>query len=335
MNKHSRRSVLAAGVGLGVAAIMGRSAEAAEFNYKIASDNPPSDSTIIRLNEACERILSESGGRLSIRVFPSSQLGNTNEELAQLRSGALEFYFTTFGIVSSVVPVCSICTLGFLFDDAKAAFAAMDGELGRYLEGEVEKTRAMTVVSKPSDAGFRHIVSGAKAIRQPSDLKGFKIRTPPNPVLTSLFSALGASPTVISYSDLYTALQTKLVDGCDNPIFFIEALKAWEVQKHVTLDGHTWDAWTTFASRRAWDRLPSDLQAIVRRNLDIAQLAQREDAATAQREGQARLAEKGMTIIKPEPGLFRDALRATDFYSRWKDRYGAEAWAVLERVAKV
>ncbi|MCO5065007.1 MAG: TRAP transporter substrate-binding protein [Rhizobiaceae bacterium] len=320
---------------MGAFAILPSKARAAEFEYKLGSDNPPTVDSIIRLNEAVDKIFDETGGRVRIRIFPSSQLGNTSEQISQMRSGALEFYHTTYGILAAVVPRGSMCTLGFLFDDLNAAFAAMDGELGDFLNAEVEKTGNILVVSKASDSGFRNTNSGSRPVNGPADLKGFKLRTPPNPVLTSLFTSLGAAPTVIPFGELYTALQTGLVDGAENPVSLMVQLKLWEVQKNVTLDGHTWDSWATFANRAAWERLPEDLQEIVRKNLDEAQLKQRVDSEADQKRSVGVLEENGINIIRPEPGVFQKALAATSFYADWKQQYGDEAWAVLERTTNI
>ena len=101
----------------------------------------------------------------------------------------------------------------------------MDGELGKFLAAEVAKTGAIQHVSKAFDVGFRQITSGSKAIAVPTDLKGFKIRVPPAPILATLFTALGAAPVNLSFGELYPALQTGLVEGSDNPLWVLSAMR--------------------------------------------------------------------------------------------------------------
>jgi TRAP-type C4-dicarboxylate transport system substrate-binding protein len=168
-------------------------------------------------------------------------------------------------------------------------------------------------------------------MHEPKDLKGFKIRTPPTPFLTSLFSALGAAPTPIPFGDLYTSLQTGTVDGQENPLTVIDSFKFYEVQKFCTLTSHTWDGWVPVANRRAWERLPEDIRDVVARNFVKAAAAQRKDIAAQAAAVRTALESKGMQFQVPAPGAFQNALKSTDFYARWKSRIGADAWAVLER----
>ncbi len=168
-------------------------------------------------------------------------------------------------------------------------------------------------------------------IMDPKDMKGFKIRTPQSPYLVSLFAALGASPTPLPFPDLYSALQTGLVDGQDNPLDLVASFKFYEVQKYCTITNHSWDAWVPVANRRAWERLPEDLRNTVSRNFNKAAELQRKDSDLQHAAVQTELVKKGMQFHTPAPGLFRDALRRTDFYPQWKAKLGDEAWAALER----
>ena len=114
-------------------------------------------------------------------------------------------------------------------------------------------------VSKVWDNGFRHITSSTREIKTPDDLKGFKIRVPPAPMLTSLFKALGAGPSPINFNELYTALQTKVVEGQENPLAIIATTRLYEVQKTCSLTGHVWDGYWVLGNKRAFEMLPQDV----------------------------------------------------------------------------
>ena len=330
MKKVTRRSFMATTAGIGAAAILPHRASAAEYNYKLACDLVPTDIAMKLMKDACDQILKDSNGRLEIRLFPNSQLGGPAEELGQIKSGALELYFLSYGLLSSVVPAASIVNLAFVFDSQETAYKAIDGELGAFMKAEAAKVN-MLLVSKANDTGFRQLITGDKAIREPKDLRGFKIRVPAVPVLTSLFQALGAAPTVVNTNELYTALQTKLVEGHENSLPLLLNYKGYEVQKHITWTNHSYDAWFVMAGRGAWERLPPDLRAIAQKNFDDAMAKHRVESVNMQKSAEEFLKGKGLTFITPEKGAFRTALGQTDFYKTWKTKFGNDAWAAIER----
>lgn len=327
----SRRKMLLAGTAAVTGAFAIRSAKAAEFNYKLGLELREGEPLPKRMLEACKAIAAETNGRLQIQGFPNGQLGNPQETLSQVRTGSLEFLTSSFGILSGVVPTAGLPTLGFIFDGYEKVWPAIDGELGEFVAREVQKRGDLVVLKGVHDIGFRHITSSRRFMLDPKDLKGFKIRTPPTPYLTSLFSALGASPSPISFGDLYTALQTGTVDGQENPLTVVDTFKFYEVQKLCTLTSHTWDGWVPVANRHAWERLPEDIRQIVSRHFLNAAIQQRKDLLAQNASVQASLEKKGMQFQAPAPAIYRDALRRTQFYPQWKAKIAEEGWRILER----
>ena len=129
------------------------------------------------------------------------------------------------------------------------------------------------------DNGFRQITSSTREIKTPEDLKNFKIRVPPAPILTSLFKALDAGPSPINFNELYSSLQTKVVDGQENPLPIIATTRLYEVQKSCSLTGHVWDGYWILGNKRAWERLPQDVRDVVTRELDRSAVDERADIA--------------------------------------------------------
>src|SRR5260370_20627902 len=150
----------------------------------------------------------------------------------------------------------------------------MDSDLCAYVRAQIAKTPIMTV-SRAWDNGFRHITSSTRDIKTPEDLKGFKIRVPPAPMLTSLFKALDAGPAPINFNELYSALQTKGVEGQENPLAIIATTRLYEVQKTCSLTGHVWDGYWILGNKRAFDRLPRNMKEVVTRALDRSAADQR------------------------------------------------------------
>ncbi len=146
-----------------------------------------------------------------------------------------------------------------------------------------------------------------------------------------MFKAFEAAPTSINANEMYTALQTKVVDGQENPVSVVETFKLAEVQKYCSLTNHMWDGFWFLANRRAWERLPADVRTVVAKHLNTAAQKEREDIAALNTSLQPALAAKGLVFNQPDPAPFREKLRKAGFYAEWKGRYGDEAWATLEK----
>jgi tripartite ATP-independent transporter DctP family solute receptor len=311
-------------------AVFARRAQAAEFTYKYANNIVVDHPMNIRAREAAERIKQESNGRLEIQIFPNNQLGGDTDMLAQLRSGAIEFFTLSGLILATLVPVASINGIGFAWKGYDQIWPAMDGGLGAYVRAAIGKA-GLYAFDKMWDNGYRNITSSSHPIATPADLKGFKIRVPVSPLWTSMFKAFGASPASINFNEVYSALQTKVVEGQENPLSLIQIAKLYEVQKYCSLTGHMWDGFWMLANQRAWDALPAELQAIVARNWNAAGSAQRDDIRKLNDTVQGDLEKKGMVFNKVDADAFRAVLKQAGFYGEWRDKYGAEAWALLEK----
>jgi TRAP-type transport system periplasmic protein len=327
--KITRRSLLA---GAGAIAIPAHFAQAqtAEFSYKYANNLPVTHPMNIRAKEMVDAIRAETKGRVDIQVFPNNQLGSDTDMLSQLRSGALEFFTLSGLILSTLVPATSITGIGFAFADYDAVWNALDGELGAYVRAQISKA-GIVPMDKIWDNGFRQITSSSKPINVADDLRGFKIRVPVSPLWTSMFKALEASPTSINFAETYSALQTKIVDGQENPLAIIQTAKLYEVQKYCSITNHMWDGFWFLANGRAWERLPPDLRAIVAKHVNAAGMSERTDVAKLNASLQKELTDKGLVFNQTKSDSFRDKLRKAGFYEEWKGKYGNEAWAVLEK----
>ncbi|MFI5341369.1 MAG: TRAP transporter substrate-binding protein [Candidatus Methylomirabilales bacterium] len=332
MRKFTRRQFVV-GVGATLASVgILRKARAAEFTYKYCNNQVMTHPMNIRAAEAVEAIKRDSNGRLEIQVFPNSQLGGDTDVLAQLRAGAVQFFHLSGLILATLVPVASINGLGFAWKSYKELWPAMDGDLGKYVRDEIAKANIYTF-EKIWDNGFRQITSSTRPILTPADLKGFKIRVPVSPMWTSMFNALGAAPTSINFNETYSALQTKLVEGQENPLAIIELFKIYEVQKYLSMTNHMWDGFWILANGDSWRKLPKDLQEIVTRRFNEAGIKQRADTEALNNNLAKTLAGHGMDIRTPETEPFRVQLRNAGFYKEWKQKYGDAAWALLARYA--
>jgi TRAP-type transport system periplasmic protein len=305
-------------------------AQQAQWTYKYANNLPETHPMNLRAREMAAAIKQETDGRFDLQIFPNSQLGSDTDTLSQIRSGGVEFFTLSGLILSTLVPAASINGMGFAFPDYDTVWKAMDGDLGAYIRAQIAKAN-LVAMDKIWDNGFRQTTTSTKPIRTPDDFRGMKLRVPVSPLWTSMFKALDASPASINFNEVYSALQTKVVDGQENPLAIISTAKLYEVQKYCSLTNHMWDGFWFLANRRAWEALPDDVRGIVAKHINAAGLKERDDVAKLNATLQQELAAKGLVFNRPDPAPFRDKLRAAGFYTEWKGKYGDEAWSLLEK----
>ena len=324
-----QRRTLLAGAALPVFAINTRPAGAAAVSLKLANNSPVSHPQTVRQQQAADRIKAATNGDVEIQVFPNNQLGSDTDMLSQLRSGAIDFFTLSGLILSTLVPAASINGIGFAFKDYDTVWRAMDGKLGAYVRSEIDK-RGLVALDRMWDNGFRQITSSTHPIQNPADLRGFKIRVPVSPLWTSMFKTLGAAPISINFAEVYSALQTRIAEGEENPLSLIQIAKLYEVQKYVSMTDHMWDGFWMLGNKRGFASLPPDTRAIIARELNRSAMDERADIAALNGSVAGDLKSKGLTFGEPDKPAFRAALKTAGFYAEWKQKYGDQAWAILE-----
>jgi TRAP-type transport system periplasmic protein len=329
----TRRALTFGAASLAAAAAFGsrRARADAEFSYKIGTSTPAAHPFNKRLMEVGDRIAHDTNGRMELHVFPDSQLGGDNDILSQARSGAIEFCQPTGQILSSILPVTAINAMGFVFADYSQVWPAMDGDLGAFVRAQIVAKAGLVPMERMWDLGFRQTTTSNRPVRNAADLEGLKIRTPIAPSLISLFKALKAAPVGMQYGEVYSALQTRIVDGQENPLSQVEAGKFYEVQKYASMTNHVWDGYWICCNADAWKALPPDLQTIVARNFNDVAIEQRADIAKLNASTKDLLISKGMVFNDTDPDSFRAQLRAANFYSDWRSKLGDQAWSLLEK----
>jgi len=307
-------------------------AQAAEFELKWGVDVPPDHPISVRSVEAFGHIKAATKGRVEIKAFPSSQLGSDPAMLSQLRTGALEMLALPGAFFNTVVPVASIENLAYAFPNSDTAFRAMDGDLGEVIRADI-RSKGMVVFDKIFENGFREITTSTKPIHNVGDLAGLKIRVSPGKIRIDTFQSLGASPTPISLNELYTSLQTHVVDAQENPLILIEQQKFYEVQKYVSLSNHIWSGYWSLMNEDAWKKLPADVQAVMTREMNAAALRARHDNTILSGSVADKLRRRGMKFNDVDIPSFKAKLSDAKYYQRWKAEFGDKAWTALEKYA--
>jgi len=258
--------------------------------------------------------------KVKIDVYPSTQLGNERDMVEGLQLGTLDLVVTSTGPLGGFVPHMFVVDLPFLFRDREHAYKVLDGPIGRALldsfSGKGIKGLAFW------ENGFRHVTNNVRPIEKPEDLRGIKIRTMENRVHLAAFRAFGASPTPMAWSEVYTALQQKTIDGQENPVAILYHQKIYEVQKHLALTGHFYSPALMLMGLKVFTGQPENIQKIL---LDAALACatyERNLLGDAEAKQLAELKAKGLTVTVPGKKPFQEA--AASVYKEFKDRFGEE-----------
>jgi TRAP-type transport system periplasmic protein len=252
----------------------------------------------------------KSAGRIEVQVAPSAQLGDDAAMLTALRTGALDMSANSQGAVANAVPEYAAYGMPFLFTNAAQAFKLLDGALGKELtDRSAEKG---LVVLGYWDNGIRHMTNSKKPIAKVEDLKGLKMRTPPDSVLVDIMQSLGAEAQQIKFAELYVALQQGVVDGQENPLMNIHASKLYEVQKHLALTSHQFQMTPFLMSKRSWDKLSeADRKAVTEAAAEATAL-QRKLSQESDDKLLADLKAKGVQVTTVDKAAFEKATGAVD-----------------------
>ena len=309
---------------------MSRSARAAEFVLR-QFHNQPADSPLDKwLTQMWDAVKTESNGRILVQTFSDNNkiAGGDPAALNMVASGELDFFTLNGGSIGNLVPATNVQGLFFAFRTPGQVFDSLDGDLGDYLREEMKAKGIYAVPKGCFDNGFHQITCATRPIRTVDDLQGLKIRTPDAPIYIEAWKAMGASPVVANFNKLYETLKTGAAEAQTNPLAVAEFLKLYEVQKYVSMTNHGWSGFNLLANWKLWQRLPSDLQGIVERNVVKFVRLQRAELSALNTEFRTKLATQGMTFNDADTSSFRP--RLTSYYIHWKEIVGERAWSLLE-----
>jgi len=250
-------------------------------------------------------VKARTNGRIEVQVAPSAQLGDDAAMLTALRTGALDMSANSQGAVANAVPEYGAYGMPFLFSSPAQAFKLLDGPLGKELaDKSAEKG---LVVLGYWDNGIRQMTNSKRPISKVEDMKGLKMRTPPDAVLVDIMQSLGAEAQQIKFAELYVALQQGVVDGQENPLMNIHASKLYEVQKHLALTNHQFQMTPLLVSKRTWDRLSAADRKVLTDAAAEATALQRKLSQEADDKLLADLKAKGVQVTTVDKAAFAKA----------------------------
>lgn len=253
-----------------------------------------------------EKVEELTKGKVQVEIYPNNALGNEREMAESVLLGTIEMCcVTSDGTLPSWVPETQILSIPYLFSNKKEAYYVLDHTLQDYLEPKFEAKGAKHLAF--AELGFRHFTNNIRPIKKAEDMNGLKIRVQEAPVRFALLHDLNATATPVPFAELYTALQQGMVDGQENPIASIASSKFYEVQKYMSLDGHTYAAGSAIINKKFYDSLPPEYQKAVDEAALYARDAQRNDINGKEAKMLADMKEAGLKVDEVDVESFKKA----------------------------
>src|SRR6185369_5093005 len=258
--------------------------------------NNPDHPTSTGVKKFAELVAAKSGGKIKVQEYPSSQLGNELQQQSALQGGVQEMLVASTTSLAGIVKEFGVFDFPFLFSNARQADAMVDGPLGKMVSAKLAEKGV--VVLGFFDLGFRNVTNGKRPITKPEDLEGLKLRVIPNPVFLETFKA---NPIPMPFAELYGALESKAVDGQENPYSVILSSKFYEVNKYVSATNHVYATNPIQISKRFWDRLSPAEHKLLQEAATEAQNFQRVVSREVSSKAVAELTAKGMVYNDISP----------------------------------
>lgn len=279
---------------------------AAAETLRIVGNFPTSHTSSIAMEQFKTEVEKASRGELKVDAFPAMQLGGAQENVDQVRSGAVFLTWISTAYLSRTVPELSALSLPFAFADRAHAFQVIDGPVGQRLS---EKLGAKGFAALGyMELGPRHLTNNVRPVKSLADMKGLKIRLQPDETHLATLRALGANPTTMDIKEVYSALQQGVLDGQENPFAVIRDRNFNQVQKYISDTGHFFDFIVVVANKKKLDALKPEMRKIVTDALTRAVMAQRAMAAEEDGKALAELKSRGMQF-DPVSEAFRNEMK--------------------------
>lgn len=318
----AKRYSMILAVGLLFVLLAGGGAEAA-YKIKIASVGNEQHPSTPALREFKKHVEEKSKGQIQVSIHLNASLGGDRESTEAMQLGTLEAGIIGSSILATFEPKFNIFEFPFLFKDDATAKKLIDGEIGAFLDKELQK-QDLRIIGYGVN-GFRHTTNNRGPIKTPADMKGLKIRTMENPIHIATFKAFGANPTPMNFGELYTALSQKTVDAMECPLNLIYTPKFYEVQEYLSLTGHLYAVAPLTMSELFFRKLPADLQNIVLEGGKIYTRVQREGTVSEEKETLELLKKSGM-IVNDLTAAEKDAFKklCMPVYKQFESRVGKD-----------
>jgi tripartite ATP-independent transporter DctP family solute receptor len=286
------------------------------FAHFGAEDHPSN----IAAKQFATKVEARTNGAIKINIFPNNQLGGPPEQCQQIKLGTIDMGLPTQGQLQNFEKAFGACVLPFIWDSPAHVFRVLDGPAMTWLAPLAEKQGF--IVLRNWEYGFRNLTNSVRPINTPDDVKGLKVRTPPELQIQASMEALGGVVQAIAFPELYLALAQKVVDAEENPISVIYYMKYYEVQKHLAVTRHIYNNMILTVSAITWKKLSPEQQTIFREEGTVAGDLMRKLIGDEEVGLIKKMGELGMAVTQPDLAPFRAKMDPA--YKRVADAFGAD-----------
>ena len=293
MKKSFSRSLLVVLLGISASLAM---AQSTPVKLRFGHAHPTSDSQHIAALDFAQKVKERTQGAVEIQIFPNSQLGNDSSMIAGVRGGTIDIETSGNPFFTGIVAKLNALDLPYLFDNIGHVTKVLDGSIGRSLLNDLEAHQMKGLAFW--EVGFRCLANSRRPVHKAEDIKGLKLRTTPNPAHIKAFQLLGAAPQPMPFAEVYSALETKAIDGHENPPTLILSSKMFEVQKHLSLTRHAYTALIVIMNKAKFESLKPEYQQILLEEAGKAAVKQRDLNAKGESAALAELRKHGMQIVE-------------------------------------
>ena len=285
-----------AGLLCSAALVSAAAAADCEITLRSSDTHPDGYPTVEGVKAMATEVLEKSAGRICIQVFPSSQLGEEKDAIEQAQFGVIDMIRASFGSFNDIVPTTQLASLPYLFRSEEHMHAVMDGPIGEEIAKDFEAHDLVPLAYY--DGGARSFYNSERPIKTVDDLKGMKFRVMQNDVFVDMMSALGANATPMPYGEVYSAIQTGVIDGAENNFPSYDSSGHAEVAKYFTLDQHLMVPELVAISKSSWDKLTAEDQMIMREAAENSATLQRKLWAEQEEASEAKVEAAGAEVTK-------------------------------------
>ncbi len=281
-----------------------------ERTIKFATQNPKGHPIVVGMEKFAEVVQAKSGGKIKVNLFPGGVLGGDAPNVSALQGGTVEMVSMNSGILASQIKEFAIYDFPFQFADAKEADFVVDGPFGKMMHDKLQE-KGMVGLGY-FELGFRNMTNSKRPLNKVEDFAGLKIRVIPNPINLDWVKALDANPTPMAFPEVYGALESKALDGQENPLNVILANKFSEVQKHLALTNHVYNPQSVIISKKFWDTLSGAEKKILTDATVEAVKVQRQTSRDGAGSTLDQLKKAGMQVTELPPAeiaKLRDKMR--------------------------
>ena len=307
----------------------GASAASKVYKMRAAHTQAPDHPVHTCMLEAAEKIKARTNGAVLIEVFPSSQLGGDRDVAEGFGIGTIEMGIFGTGGLQVLDKRLIVEELPFAFPTKDKAYAAVDGDLGKLVD-KILLEQGIVSLSY-WESGHRHITNSVRPIKAIGDISGLTIRVPPAEMRIDTFKQVGALPTPMPLAEVFTALQTRVVDGQENPLATLYTLKFYEVQKYLTLSYHIWGSFLVAIAEKSWNDLPEEYRKILVEETEAIKPKQRQMITEMEAQALENIKATGIEINELDIAEFRNAV--LPIWDKYSEVFGKELVDAVRKYA--